>query len=59
MAKNTPRYYPTYKASKVKELDKTLIARTDILRTLNDNLVMVQNKMEQQINQHLSKHHFA
>jgi hypothetical protein len=44
--------------SKVQEVDNTLTARADVLCTLIDNLVLAQNHMKQQDDQHCFEHHF-
>ena len=36
----------------IKEMDNTLYTKVDILHTLKDNLVMDQNIMQQQVDQH-------
>lgn len=41
--------------SKVHEVDRTLHIGEAILCTLKDNLVMAQNRMKQQVDQHLSE----
>jgi hypothetical protein len=50
-------YLPS--ASKVQVVDLTLTTREDILRTLKENLVMVQNCMKQQVDQGRSERQFA
>jgi hypothetical protein len=45
-------------ASKVWEMDHTLHTREAILHIIKDNLVMTQNRMKQQEDQHCSKHYF-
>jgi hypothetical protein len=45
--------------SKVHVVDNTLHTREAILHTLKDNLVMAQNRMKQQANQHHSKCSFV
>lgn len=44
--------------SKVDALDNTLHNKESILRTLKDNLVMAQNRMKQNADQHRSEHLF-
>lgn len=43
---------------KVKDVEKTCPCWHDILRTLEDNLVLAQNCMKQQADQHHSERHF-
>jgi hypothetical protein len=45
--------------SKVHVVDNTLHTREAILHTLKDNLVMAQNRMKQQVDQHHSECSFA
>jgi len=45
--------------SKVQEMDHTLHTRESILHILKDKLVMAQNKMKQQADQHRSERSFA
>jgi hypothetical protein len=44
--------------SKVQEVDNTLVTCADIVFTLKDNLVLVENHIKKHIDQHHSKHHF-
>jgi hypothetical protein len=45
--------------SKVQAVDQTLTFREDILRTLQENLVMAQTRMKQQADQGRSERQFA
>jgi hypothetical protein len=58
--KNPPSilsYIPS--VSKVQEVDNNLIVQGTILRTLESNFFMAQNRMNQQANQGLFEHHFV
>jgi hypothetical protein len=58
---HTPPLFLSYLlgASKVQEVDLTLIAQEAILRTLKENLVMAQNCMKQPVDQGRSERQFA
>jgi hypothetical protein len=45
--------------SKVHAVDRMLHTREAIIHILKDNLVMAQNQMKQQVDQHRSKHFFC
>jgi hypothetical protein len=46
-------------ASMVQSMDNSLNTNESIIHTLKDNLIMDQNIMKQQVDQHLSKHSFV